>query len=224
RFKPPPTNQPSIGWRVEFRPMEIQMTDFENAAYAVFVVLLSRIILQYNLNLVIPISKVDENMREGQKRDAINRSKFWFRKDIFSSNESQKLNNNSNGYNDNHETQDSEEESYIQMTINEIINGYGQEFPGLVPLMREYMKSISLDAYTSCKVQQYIQLIADRASAKLQTNAQWIRHFVRKHNDYKYDSVVNDTITYDLLFTLNRIQNEDLNINELFADYRQTIC
>ncbi|CAG2183597.1 unnamed protein product, partial [Oppiella nova] len=155
--------------------MEIQMTDFENAAYAVFVVLLSRIILQYNLNLVIPISKVDENMSEGQKRDAINRSKFWFRKDIFSSNESQELNNNSNGYNDNHETQDSEEESYIQMTINEIINGYGQEFPGLVPLMREYVKSISLDAYTSCKVQQYIQLIADRASAKLQTNAQWIR-------------------------------------------------
>ena len=110
------------------------------------------------------------------------------------------------------------------MTINEIINGYGQEFPGLVPLMREYVKSISLDAYTSCKVQQYIQLIADRASAKLQTNAQWIRHFVRKHNDYKYDSVVNDTITYDLLFTLNRIQNEDLIVKELVGDYKQNNC
>ncbi|CAG2178612.1 unnamed protein product, partial [Oppiella nova] len=183
RFKPPPTNQPSIGWRVEFRPMDIQMTDFENAAYAVFVVLLSRIILKYKLNFIIPISKVDENMSEAQKRDAINRSKFWFRKDIFSSNESQELNNNSNPF---CETHDFEEESYIQMTINEIINGYGQEFPGLVPIMKEYVKSISLDAYTSCKVQQYIQLIADRASAKLQTNAQWIRHFVRKHNDYKY--------------------------------------
>ena len=155
-------------------------------------------------------------MSEAQKRDAINRSKFWFRKDIFSSNESQELNNNSNPF---CETHDSEEESYIQMTINEIINGYGQEFPGLVPLMREYVKSISLDAYTSCKVQQYIQLIADRASAKLQTNAQWIRHFVRKHNDYKYDSVVNDT-TYDLLFTLNRIQNEDLIVKELVGDYK----
>ncbi|CAG2113465.1 unnamed protein product, partial [Medioppia subpectinata] len=36
RFKPPPLNQQSIGWRVEFRPMEIQMTDFENAAFSVF--------------------------------------------------------------------------------------------------------------------------------------------------------------------------------------------
>ena len=57
RFKPPPPNSP-IGWRVEFRPMEVQITDFENAAFAVFVVLLSRAILYFNLNLYIPISKV----------------------------------------------------------------------------------------------------------------------------------------------------------------------
>ena len=58
RFKPPPPNS-SIGWRVEFRSMEVQMTDFENAAFAVFVVLLSRAILSFNLNFYIPISKVD---------------------------------------------------------------------------------------------------------------------------------------------------------------------
>ena len=34
------------------------MTDFENAAFSVFVVLLSRAILHFNLNLYIPISKV----------------------------------------------------------------------------------------------------------------------------------------------------------------------
>jgi hypothetical protein len=38
--------------------MEVQMTDFENAAFAVFVVLLSRAILYFNLNFYIPISKV----------------------------------------------------------------------------------------------------------------------------------------------------------------------
>lgn len=57
RFKPPPPNSP-IGWRVEFRSMEVQMTDFENAAFAVFVVLLTRAILSFNLNFYIPISKV----------------------------------------------------------------------------------------------------------------------------------------------------------------------
>ena len=38
--------------------MEVQVTDFENAAFAVFTVLLSRAILHFNLNLYVPISKV----------------------------------------------------------------------------------------------------------------------------------------------------------------------
>ena len=57
RFKPPPPNSP-IGWRVEFRSMEVQLTDFENAAFTVFIVLLTRAILSFNLNLYIPITKV----------------------------------------------------------------------------------------------------------------------------------------------------------------------
>jgi hypothetical protein len=57
RFKPPPPGS-SIGWRVEFRTMEIQLTDFENAAFAVFIALVSRAILFFDLNLYIPISKV----------------------------------------------------------------------------------------------------------------------------------------------------------------------
>ena len=57
RFKPPPPGG-NIGWRVEFRSMEIQLTDFENAAFAIFNVLLTRVILSYNLNLYVPISKV----------------------------------------------------------------------------------------------------------------------------------------------------------------------
>jgi glutamate--cysteine ligase catalytic subunit len=57
RFKPPPTNS-SIGWRVEFRPLDLQLTDFENAAFVVFIVLLTRAILSFKLNLYIPITKV----------------------------------------------------------------------------------------------------------------------------------------------------------------------
>lgn len=44
--------------------MEIQLTDFENAAFTVFVVLLTRIILAFDLHLYIPISKVRENGQE----------------------------------------------------------------------------------------------------------------------------------------------------------------
>ena len=38
--------------------MEVQMTEFENAAYVVFIVLLTRLILSYKLNFLLPISKV----------------------------------------------------------------------------------------------------------------------------------------------------------------------
>ncbi|KAI0633570.1 glutamate-cysteine ligase catalytic subunit [Trametes polyzona] len=82
RFKPPPVNS-TIGWRVEFRPMEVQLTDFENAAFSIFIVLLSRAILHFNLNTYIPISKVDENMARAQRRDAVHSEKFYFRKDVF---------------------------------------------------------------------------------------------------------------------------------------------
>jgi hypothetical protein len=61
RFKPPPPGV-DMGWRVEFRSMEIQLTDFENAAFAVFIALLSRAILFFNLNLYVPISKVGQSL------------------------------------------------------------------------------------------------------------------------------------------------------------------
>lgn len=58
RWKPPPPTGPVEGWRVELRTMEVQITDFENAAFTVFSALLSRAILFFDLNLYIPISKV----------------------------------------------------------------------------------------------------------------------------------------------------------------------
>jgi hypothetical protein len=41
---------------VEFRPCELQISDFENAAVVCFVVLLTRAILSYKWNLLMPIS------------------------------------------------------------------------------------------------------------------------------------------------------------------------
>jgi len=83
------------------------MTDFENAAFAVFIVLLSRAIMSMNINLYIPISKacichslvitihvmklilvgwgrqVDQNMHRAQQRDAVNQARFYFRREVF---------------------------------------------------------------------------------------------------------------------------------------------
>lgn len=79
RFKPPPPrNIHDIGWRVEFRSMEVQPTDFENAAFAVFVILLTRAVLAFDVDFYMPISMVEENMETAQARDAVNRREFYF--------------------------------------------------------------------------------------------------------------------------------------------------
>ena len=58
RFKPPPSHDSPIGWRVEFRPLDLSLTAIENAAFVVFVVLVTRAILSFQLNFYIPMSKV----------------------------------------------------------------------------------------------------------------------------------------------------------------------
>jgi glutamate--cysteine ligase catalytic subunit len=47
---------------VEFRPMDIQLTDFENAALTVFTGLMVNVINEFALDFILPISKVDEGM------------------------------------------------------------------------------------------------------------------------------------------------------------------
>lgn len=172
RFKPPPPNSP-IGWRVEFRPCEAQLTDFENAAIVCFVVLLTRVILSYQLDFLIPISKVDENMQTSQKRGAVLTEKFWFKKNINGAKENNHS-NESNGL----------DAEYELMTIDQIINGKGC-FPGLVPLINSYLGSMDVDADTHCTIQQYLKLIQKRASGELLTTASWIRKEITEHEEYK---------------------------------------
>lgn len=89
RFKPPALYEKSEnlsgkpGWRVEFRPMEIQLTDFENAAYSNFITLLSKAIIKFKPNFYIPISKIDENMVSAHKVDSVLNDKFWFKNPEF---------------------------------------------------------------------------------------------------------------------------------------------
>eukprot|EP00834_Sanchytrium_tribonematis_P000168 NODE_4_length_77007_cov_1.156642.p8 type:complete len:578 gc:universal NODE_4_length_77007_cov_1.156642:29913-31646(+) len=141
RFKPPPDFTSDIGWRVEFRSMEVQPSDFGNAAFSIFIILLTRAIISFNLNFYIPISKNDENLERAHIRDAVNLQKFWFRNQV-------------QNYNDTHEENDSnicmdmndcctieykkkgfgrfgklkctsefEEELWSEMTLDEIFNG-----------------------------------------------------------------------------------------------------
>jgi len=214
RFKPPPPGN-DTGWRVEVRPMEIQITDFENAAFSVFIVLITRAILSFDLNFYIPIQRTTENMETAHNRDAVLNDKFYFRKNVLPRRQA-RMNGASNPPSGRNSPQHQPsrptspfgpvEDEYELMTIDEIINGKADHiFPGLIPLVESYLDSINVDVETRCELAKYLSLIKARASGKLWTVAKWIRHFIREHKEYKFDSVVTEGMTYDLLKAVERI-------------------
>lgn len=207
RFKPPPSgSQDTIGWRVEFRPMEIQITDFENATFSIFMVLITRAILSFGLNFYIPIQRVSENMETAHKRDAVLNDKFWFRKNPFPNRPYTTKSNSVNGAQSASRPatppQIPVEEEYELMTIDEVINGQksGDDgFPGLIPLVESYLNSMNVDVETRCELATYLDLIRKRANGKLWTAAKWLRHYIGNHPGYNHDSDLSDDVQYDLL-------------------------
>lgn len=218
RFKPPPADN-SIGWRVEFRPMEIQMTDFENAAFSVFIVLVTRAILSFDLNFYIPIPRTTENMETAHAREAVLTEKFYFRNDPFPARPMKPTTNGHTSGTTTPGTMPSRpptptgpvEDEHSLMTIDEIINGQTSSpaFPGLIPLVESYLNSMNVDVQTRCDLDHYLDLIRKRASGQYWTAAKWIRHFIRSHGEYKGDSVVNEKVTYDLVKAVEEITRHE---------------
>ena len=101
------------------------------------------------------------------------------------------------------------------MSINEIFNGKEGEFPGLIPLIKDYLKDVDLDVDTSCTLLTYLRFIRKKASGDLQTTATWLRNFVEKHPDYQHDSVVSEKINYDLMKTCRAIANGEVHDSNL---------
>uniref|UniRef100_A0A4W4H9L0 Glutamate--cysteine ligase n=1 Tax=Electrophorus electricus TaxID=8005 RepID=A0A4W4H9L0_ELEEL len=215
RFKPPPPNS-DIGWRVEFRPMEVQLTDFENSAYVVFIVLLTRVILSYKLDFLIPLSKVDDNMKVAQKRNAVQEGLFYFRKDIFKGCNS--VFDSTSKAAQNGVESDGQHEEYALMSIDTIINGKEGVFQGLIPILNCYLENMEVDVDTRCTILNYLKLIKKRASGELMTMAKWMREFVAKHPQYKQDSVITNKINYDLLQKCDRIAKGEEGCPKLLGD------
>lgn len=206
--------------------MELQLTDFENAAFAAFVVLLTRVILVFDLNLYIPISKVDANMQRAHSRNAAAKGKFFFRRHMAPLEEGDSdygkeyvsmfmraANGSEAPAPPSSDKEDidgvssrrrqapcapgsSEENSFEEMTMEEIMCGKGGYFPGLIPLVHAFLDYINCDTVTRQRIVNYLDLIEHRATGKLVTTATWMREFVRKHSGYNHDSVVTEEIAY----------------------------
>ena len=243
RWKPPPASSKrlggdaDIGWRVEFRSMEVQLTDFENAAFTVFIVLLSRVILYFDLNLYQSLSKVDENMRRAQGRDALINQKFWFCQSLMPEDDacpgahaavgeaaasgpttspaggSRKL------------PRDrvaglfgAGSMSMQEVSVLEILQGK-DAYKGLVPMIFAYLEVIGTDSITMRTVSTYLDFIVARAAGELLTPAAWMRQYIRSHPDYKFDSVVSSRIAADLMAKCHRIGQGLERVPELHGSF-----
>ena len=89
--------------------------------------------------MLIPISKVDENMKRSQARDAITTQKFFFRTNIDTSCD---------------ESKGTSEPVIREMTLDQIMNGDGENFKGLIPILTEYLRDNEASARIC--IQQYI--------------------------------------------------------------------
>jgi len=194
RWKPPPPEKGAlassadghIGWRVEFRSMEVQMTDFENAAFTAFVVLMSRVVLDLGLTLYVPMSKLDANMQAAQRGRACVEERFWFRTQVLP------------------EEQGGAPAAYARLTIREILMGSGA-FQGLIPLCRRYLDSEGHHGEARQLLDQYLAFIEQRAAGTLMTPAAWMRQFVLQHESYEQDGRVPAAAAHDLMAAASEI-------------------
>ena len=244
--------------------METQLTDFENAAFTVFVVLVTRVVLAFDLCMYIPLSKVDENMKRAQKRDAVNSQTFFFRKalaplecedcgpcssngggvNVESKSTDDNLTTDTDEYNGgngktsgnglmkslsfNSDTSFTQNDSfhselsdeYEEMTLDEIFNGTGKQdyYPGLIPLVYAYLDYVNCDPATFRKISRYLDFISRRSKGELLTPASWIRKFVHSHPDYKHDSVISESIAYDLMIQCKGIGEGTIACPDLLGD------
>jgi glutamate--cysteine ligase catalytic subunit len=195
------------GWRVEFRPIEVQLTDMENAAFSISIVLAARAILAMGYNFYMPLSLVEENTRRAQLKDAAIEQKFYVRKNALESRDSMTMGDGkawvpSKGNLDT-----------IELTLDEVFNGQARgalpcegndaksraPFPGLLPAVREYLTALNCSTKTMESLEVYLSLLQQRASGVLPTTARWMRDYVKAHREYKHDGKLTDSIAADLL-------------------------
>jgi glutamate--cysteine ligase catalytic subunit len=219
------------GWRNEVRALEIQLTDFENAAFAVLVVLLSKFIMSEGLSVMLPMSLVHENMRRAQLKDAVLTQKFWFRRDL-----RKQINTNTQSITVNQNQPQpavpvAEDMELVEMSLDEIINGErpssgesqrrGTElFPGLLPTLRMYVQDTFAEAEPEAvkAVLPYLDLLSQRASGRLPTAARWMRNFVTRHPHYERGSGrLNPQVANDLLRTCHAIGMGEARCEELYG-------
>ena len=85
RFKPPPSMDSPIGWRVEFRTPDVQLTAGLTFLFCHSLQVLSRLLIKLfdEINFYMPMSLIDENFKRANLINSATDQKFFFRVNVF---------------------------------------------------------------------------------------------------------------------------------------------
>ncbi|CAL5985550.1 Glutamate-cysteine_ligase [Hexamita inflata] len=157
RWKPPVNG----GWKVEFRPMEMQASPKDNAALISFIYLLTRAIRAFDLDLYVNQTQIHQDLELAQQCCAAQTHKFTVHANPFGNKQKvgMDLTRESEGHCDCKKLQYSEmkkvilefrskarqkfvitsQKQYILLTGQEMIKG-NDEYPGLIPIIKYYLE------------------------------------------------------------------------------------
>ena len=183
----------SLPWRIEFRPMEAQPSDMENAALVVALRVLQQTIQHFELDLKIPISAVEDNMDRASDHNAATDQLFRFAaRSRCSAGETALA---FDGW------------VSLDVIFNGDSNAAGHKWRGLLPLAEEYLDQRNISSL-SIKEQEKIfgalDLLSARASGKLDTPAKWMRRFVEVNScDGLRNEEISSRLYYDMILALS---------------------
>ena len=168
-----------IPWRVEFRPMECQPSDFENAAFAVSLVMIQQAVLS-KIDIQIPMTTIEENMKKANMKNAVLEQEFWF----FAKGHFEGL-----------------------ATLDGIFNGIDNRWPGFIPLTKSWInnkqqqqssKQTGTDTLPPPAevITHYLNFVSARASGAASTPARWIRTLIESEGEGEGEGGQLDRGTY----------------------------
>ena len=218
RFKLPRVSDGDNCFKVEIRPCDLQMTPYENTSMIAFILGLHAIIMRYDTNFIMPISKVDINFERSYLNDAINTQKFYWRINSVKGDKMQQLGfGKYNSYTEEQRekiTYEEDQENIKELTINEIINGCERyNYPGILHIVIDAMK----EYYKAEELIEYIKFVGKRASGELWTGAKFVRNFIMNNKLYKHDSIIGQELAYELVCLVEKIQNGEIKPKEMFG-------
>lgn len=209
RFKQPTSaDSGSLPWRVEFRSMEVQLSDFENAAFAVFTQLLCRAALLYpsEFELYIPMSLCERNMTVCQQRDACRTGKLHWRSAVKAAAA---------------EPGELGCDVAALMTMREIMCGSRQHGnTGLVDWAERVLSDMKDDATPEQlgRLAEYVDFMRARATGKVLTAAQWLREYIAEHPLYGRDSTLSEELCRDIVETVIGVNDGSVHAPSLLGD------